>query len=581
MKLKLFFAFFALFAGLCSAAETTRADFQKQYRRLWNEKLTVDELAQIENAIMQQADLTSPIDFERYVNQNISPGQVAEIRRKYPIIDFLEDAFDRILDGVKNSPVEPGKVHIYYLYNMGYVIKTPTLVIGLDICHRRGEALAPYLDLAVVTHAHQDHYTVRFLAAMKSLGKPIFSNFYSVAPSGFSKELYREVVMPTLTIRTYASDHFKNSHFNFVMPVELEIKTGDAECVIFSSGDTCTSTQLRSAKAPDIFIVHPRMGSLADTAQSALLLGAKCTFISHLLELRHGKNFVCTIPFGYSELNLLRTNNLVGAIPLWGEKFVWPLTIDEANNYNLHLPAPAAQKPLRIMPVGDDITRGSYFEKLKHASALPSGGGYRKVLQEKLRAAGYTYQFVGELLYWAHGNARGVCDPDFQRCHHGLASFSNRMIREGGVLPPEENALLWRDQKCKQISVPGIEETLRRWKPDVVLLMSGSNGFDAAERDKLIDAIARNFSGTLLVGTIPPQKAPREDFERVDEYNSSLATYLAAPHENWKSRVFLVDINSQLTTDDLLPDGIHPTQAGLEKIAAAFFAAIQLHCPQN
>ena len=580
MKRILVFFFLALL-GVCFAEDNARAEFQKQYRRLWEEKLSVDERSKIEAAIMQQADLTSPIDFERYVNQNITPEQVAAIRQKYPIIDFLEDAFDRVLDGIKNTPVEPGKVHIYYLYNMGYVIKTPTLVIGLDICHRRGEELAPYLDLTVVTHAHQDHYTVRFLAAMNNLGKPIISNFYAAAKSGYSKELYREVIMPTLTIRTYASDHFKNSHFNFVMPFELEIKTGSAECVIFSSGDTCTSTQLRSLKAPDIFIVHPRMGALADAAQSALLLGAKCTFISHLLELRHGKSFVCTIPYGYSELKILNTNNLTAALPHWGEHFVWPLTLDEGNNYNLHLPAPAEKKPLRIMPVGDEITRGSYFEKYKHVSALPAGGGYRRVLQEKLREAGYTYQFVGELLYWAYGNERGVCDLDFQRCHHGLAGFTNQMIREGGVLPPEENLLLWRDKKCKQISVPGIEETLRRWKPDVVLLLSGSNGFNAGEQAKLIDAIAQNFSGTLLVGSIPPQKAPRENFELVDEYNRSLAGLLAAPHENWKSRVFLVDINSQLTADDLLPDGIQPTQAGLEKIAAAFFDAIQLHCPQN
>lgn len=581
MKLKLFFVFLSLLAGICSAKESDRAEFQKQYHRLWEEKLSVAECGKIEDAIMFQADaMNSPRDFLLYTNENIPPEKVAGIRQKYPIIDFLEDAFDRVLDGIKNTPVEPGKVHIYYLYNMGYVIKTPTLVIGLDICHRRGEVLAPYLDLAVVTHNHQDHYTVRFLAAMNSLGKPIVSNFYSDAKSGYSKELYREVVMPTLTIRTYASDHFKNCLFNFVMPVELEIHTGDAECVIFSSGDSCTSTQLRSAKAPDIFIVHPRMGVLADAAQSALRLGAKCTFISHLLELRHGKNFVCTIPFGYRELNYLQTNRLVGAVPHWGEMFVWPLNLDEGNNYNLHLPV-RAETPVRIMPIGDEITRGSYFEKYKHASAQPDGGGYRKVLQEKLRKAGYIYQFVGELIYWAYGKPNGVCDPDFQRCHHGVAGFSNRMIREGGVLPPEENALLWRDQKCKQISVPGIEETLRRWKPDVVLLVSGSNGFDAAERDKLIDAIAQNFSGTLLVGTIPPQKAPRENFELVDQYNSSLASFLAAPHENWKCRAFPVDINSRLTADDLLPDGVSPTRSGLEKIATAFFEAIQLHYPQK
>jgi lysophospholipase L1-like esterase len=39
-------------------------------------------------------------------------------------------------------------------------------------------------------------------------------------------------------------------------------------------------------------------------------------------------------------------------------------------------------------------------------------------------------------------------------------------------------------------------------------------------------------------------------------------------------RITLVDMHAALTPDDLLPDGVHPNRAGMEKIAATWFAAI-------
>lgn len=40
-----------------------------------------------------------------------------------PIIYFYRSAFDRVMDGIKNSKVENGTAAIWLLYNMGYVVK--------------------------------------------------------------------------------------------------------------------------------------------------------------------------------------------------------------------------------------------------------------------------------------------------------------------------------------------------------------------------------------------------------------------------------------------------------------------------
>ncbi|MFM8706987.1 MAG: SGNH/GDSL hydrolase family protein [Planctomycetia bacterium] len=235
--------------------------------------------------------------------------------------------------------------------------------------------------------------------------------------------------------------------------------------------------------------------------------------------------------------------------------------------------AVAGRPPLRILPVGDSITRGSYLAT-QNGQAMglphPDGGGWRKGLQDRLRAAGIAFDFVGDLDYLAYGR-EGVIDPAFDPHHHGLAGFGNARILSGGTVPTPADVLAARG--VKEIAVRPLVEVLDREKPDVILLMSGANGFDAAARDRLIQTIGESCDAHLFVATITPQKAPRAGWEQVDAYNASLAAVVAAQQAAGK-RITLVDMHAALTPDDLLPDGVHPNRAGMDKIAATWFAAI-------
>lgn len=224
--------------------------------------------------------------------------------------------------------------------------------------------------------------------------------------------------------------------------------------------------------------------------------------------------------------------------------------------------------PLRIMPVGDSITRGTYLGAEKRPS--PLGGGWRKPLQDRLRAAGVPFEFVGELDYWAYG-ADGIVDPSFSPRHHGLAGFSNKAIREGGVVPTPKEIL--EAKGVKEIRVPGIVEALARNKPDVVLLMSGANGFNANERDLLIRTVCEHFTGDLFVASITPQKKPRRGWEQVAAYNASLPA-LITNLQNEGHRIHYVDMYAALTPEDISEDGVHPNEVGLSKIAEVWFRAL-------
>lgn len=233
---------------------------------------------------------------------------------------------------------------------------------------------------------------------------------------------------------------------------------------------------------------------------------------------------------------------------------------------------------LRIMPLGDSITRGSYLA-LYDAGPLagqpiglpnPAGGGWRRLLQDKLHAAGLAFEFVGELVYGAYGRD-GVVDPAFSPRHHGLAGFGNQGILDGGVVPTPQDVLAAAG--VAEIRVPDIVTVLAKHRPEVILLMSGANGFDAAARERLIRTILAHFRGRLLVATIPPQCPPRAGFEQVAAYNAALPPLVVALQAAGHA-VTLVDVQAALTTADLLPDGVHPNAEGMRKIAEAWWQAL-------
>lgn len=92
-------------------------------------------------------------------------------------------------------------------------------------------------------------------------------------------------------------------------------------------------------------------------------------------------------------------------------------------------------------------------------------------------------------------------------------------------------------------------------------------------RDQLIRTIGQTSSAHLFVATILPQKEPRAGWEKVDAYNALLSAVIAAQRTAGK-RITLVDMHAALKTDDLLPDGVHPNQTGMNKMAATWFAAL-------
>jgi lysophospholipase L1-like esterase len=131
------------------------------------------------------------------------------------------------------------------------------------------------------------------------------------------------------------------------------------------------------------------------------------------------------------------------------------------------------------------------------------------------------------------------------------------------------------------IRLPGVLATNR---PEVVLLLQGVNevsalGVPGIQRaSRAVDTMARevrNRGARLFLATVPPTRTTGLNsvpLSSIQSLNSMIRT--TARGEN----AVLVDIFEALAADItryIGPDGLHPTEAGYQKIAETFFAAIR------
>ncbi|WP_329174672.1 ricin-type beta-trefoil lectin domain protein [Streptomyces sp. NBC_01477] len=200
----------------------------------------------------------------------------------------------------------------------------------------------------------------------------------------------------------------------------------------------------------------------------------------------------------------------------------------------------AAVQPvsLRLEPLGASFTYGS------HSSA---GNGYRGPLWDDLTGEGYRLDFVGPV---RHGT---MADPDNEG-HPGL-----RIDQVAGLT----------------------DASLAAYKPNVVTLVVGTNDLvqnyqvpTAPDRlSALIDRILADDPGvTLLVGNLIPSALPDVQ-AATPKYNAGIASVVQSKQTAGK-HVGFVDM-SAVTLSDIGPDGIHPGDAGYQKMGDAWNKGVQ------
>jgi lysophospholipase L1-like esterase len=193
---------------------------------------------------------------------------------------------------------------------------------------------------------------------------------------------------------------------------------------------------------------------------------------------------------------------------------------------------------VRIMPLGDSITDG-----------VQTPGGYRIGLWQRFVAANYREDFVGSL---SNGPA-SLGDHD----HEGHSGWRIDQI--------DANIVTW----------------LRNTTPHSVLLHIGTNdvlqNYDVANAPNRLSGLIDHITATaptaeVFVATIIPLANSGQE-QAVQRYNATIPGIVQSKVAAGK-HVHVVDMHAALTAADLV-DGIHPTAAGYDKMAAVWFAALR------
>lgn len=269
-------------------------------------------------------DFNDPDLFKEYLN---SPEEIAvEMENSMPLLYCYRNAFDKVIEELESTQLEEGSIAIWQLYNMGFLVKTPSGAFGVDVDHRLADKLEPFLDFICVTHNHVDHANKKLMDAMNKAGKPVLSNFYSQDSEYFSKEpsTYK---IGDFTIRTDITDHLRDPDLpDFVTVFRIECGNDANNFSMLHCGDSgFDPIHFKNVEGP-IDLTIMRWG--AERENDILGSGSgqvqtDYAFLSHLIEQRHSlyPKGQASISKTLEHLPNVKCENTF--IPFWGEKLIW------------------------------------------------------------------------------------------------------------------------------------------------------------------------------------------------------------------------------------------------------------------
>ncbi len=276
------------------------------------------------NKIQTYSDNLVNTTFKEYLE---STEEVAvKMEDTIPILFFYREAFDKILYELKNTKVKNGSASVWLLYNMGFLIKTPSGCFGIDLDHRLAEQLEPFLDFICITHNHGDHYNIKLLEAMVKNGKPVISNFYKESGEYLSTKP-ASYKIKNFTIKTDMSDHLANPDMqDFVTLFRVECGDDSGNFSILHCGDSgFNPEQFKHVQGPVSMVVlrwgAPRESNIFGTGEGQV--ATNYAVLSHLIELRHK-------PYPHGQASITKTLEHLPNVkcentimPFWGEKLTW------------------------------------------------------------------------------------------------------------------------------------------------------------------------------------------------------------------------------------------------------------------
>lgn len=324
----------ALLAGLaaCKESSETRIPEPAQpnaatrtIEALWQTSPLDADLAtrrELFATIQSYADACASSTFSSFLDAD--DRLAASLVRGEPILTCYDAAFDRVLNGLREEKPAVGEVYIWMLYNMGYVIQTPSGCFGVDIYHRRAAELAPYLDFYASTHVHQDHKWQGLIDAMLEAGKPVVTNYLERPGYEYTSTTAADYTIGSFALHTFITNHNNGSTNVPVTVFQIDCGEDTGHFVLLHSGDSNFLPEQFDVTLPvDVYIPRYAPNELTENNVIGKLFTPRYVLLSHILELSHAdpSSSRWTLEQGLERASKLDCEET--HMPFWGERLIW------------------------------------------------------------------------------------------------------------------------------------------------------------------------------------------------------------------------------------------------------------------
>jgi len=123
---------------------------------------------------------------DKFVQENFpfaNPENLIPLTWKFsPLSSFFDFRIKKALKEIKTTKVDKNEIMLWYIYNMGVIIKSEEKTVGIDLgqewINPQIVQLADYVDLLIFSHPHPDHLSIKAVKRAIENGIPV------VFPSG-------------------------------------------------------------------------------------------------------------------------------------------------------------------------------------------------------------------------------------------------------------------------------------------------------------------------------------------------------------------------------------------------------------
>ena len=245
---------------------------------------------------------------------------------------FYRQSFNKVRKEIKSTKVAPGTVVLWSLYNMGYIVKTPSHTFGIDVTHKHIEEIAKDLEFVLVTHKHGDHSNAHVYNQLALGESKIIAGYKLAKPVVWQGKLLDweyvdvndRIKIDDIVINCKRVDHNRQDWGkNFVTTYEIDCGADTNHAVIFHTGDAHNYEQLEVAQKPDFFIFHLAVG--LKIQQAIDKIKPEYAIFSHIWEMGHSAlKWRWTVDDAFKRIDAIENFDKKHLLwPCWGDKIVY------------------------------------------------------------------------------------------------------------------------------------------------------------------------------------------------------------------------------------------------------------------